>query len=272
MSSYITTFAYDNEVVPLLRRMSNLEQLTLYLSVMKKHLPYVDGTHLSDEVLIHIPRLNNFTFSIDTWCLYMDNNINYPSNDNIQRSFVGKKIYQQVGSYTHYNPMVDHGRCHVYSLPYKFHMFPNLNNSFPGGIFETVVCLEMIDVHPFENDFFKLISQCFPILRKLTVRNHEQQQNKLHSSTSFTFPHLTALFVKHAHTDYTEQFLLNRNVCVPCLLHVYIRYESLAIITNNFINDTIRLICAQLRSVSIVEPFVRPENFDLYFRQCKYSV
>jgi hypothetical protein len=247
--------------------MSNLEELTLYLSVVKFHLPYVDGTHLSDEILIHMPRLNKFTFSIDTWCIHMDNNINYASNDKIQRSLIGKNICQQVGSYTHDNPMEDDGRFHIYSRPYQFHVFPNLNNSFPGGIFQTVVCLGMTDIFPFEHDFFKLISRCFPILRELTVYNLQQQQNKQHTSTSFTFPHLTTLSVKDAHTDYAEQFLFNSKICVPNLLHLRIQYESLAMITNNFTNDTIRLNCAQLRSVSIDEPFVRPENFDLYFPQ-----
>jgi hypothetical protein len=258
---------YNEEVVPLLRRMPNLEQLTLYLSIIEDDLRYIDGNRLSDEVLIHMPRLNKFIFSIDTWCRNMNNNINYPSNDDILRSFIGKSIYHQVDSYTRKAPMVKDGRCHIYSLPYQFHMFHSLNNSFSGGMFETVVWLEMADIRSFEHDFFKLISQCFPLLRKLTVRNHQQQQAKQHSSTSFTFPHLTTLSVKHADTDYAGQFLFNRKVCVPNLLHLHIQYESLAMITNNFTNDTIRLNCAQLRSVSIVEPFVRPENFDLYFPQ-----
>jgi hypothetical protein len=55
------TVEYDNRVVPLLRRMSNLERLTLYLRVRDRD-TFIDGTHLYNDILIYMPRLYSLTF------------------------------------------------------------------------------------------------------------------------------------------------------------------------------------------------------------------
>ena len=265
MTSFLPTTYYDDEIVPLLRRMSNLEELILYLRVMRDDLPYIDGHHLSDEIFLHMPRLNKFTFRISTMVLNLDGNLTHLSNDDIQRSFVGK-IYQSVGSYTDENPMKENVQCNVYSLPYPFNMFHDLNNCFQGDmIFEKVRLLAVYDKRPFNHEFFRLVSRCFSCLRTLRIENDEQQIDQQHSSTLILFPHLTSLNLTLAHNDYAEQFLLKRKTCVPRLVHLYIEYESLVMLTNHFTNDRTVLNCAQLKSLSIVEPFVRPKNFHSYF-------
>ncbi|CAF3049614.1 unnamed protein product [Rotaria sp. Silwood2] len=45
------TYGYDTQVVPLLNRMLNLEELTLYISVVRTESTYIDGNQLYDEVL-----------------------------------------------------------------------------------------------------------------------------------------------------------------------------------------------------------------------------
>lgn len=79
------------------------------------------------------------------------------------------------------------------------------------------------------------------------------------------FPHLILLDLCFAHIDYVEQFLIDTNCHLPCLLNLVIKYESLETVTHNFINDATRITCAKLTSLLIDEPFVRPENFDQYF-------
>ncbi|CAF1320300.1 unnamed protein product [Rotaria sordida] len=64
--TYSRTDFYDSRVVPLLCRMSNLEELTLYLSIRRIESTYIDGTHLYDEILIHMPQLNKFNFIMIT--------------------------------------------------------------------------------------------------------------------------------------------------------------------------------------------------------------
>ncbi len=260
MTSRSPTTFYDDDVLLLLRRKLNLEELTLFLVVQRYALPYIDGTHLSDEILIHMPRLNKFIFSINTQVINLDNNIIHCSNEDIQRSFIEKK-------YADDNPMKNDARCHIYSLPYQFKMFYISSNSFQGGMFEKVQWLVMNGTHSFEHEFFKIISQSFPCLRRLFVVNNKQQENKQHSSTPVIFPQLTILNLTSAHIDYAEQFLLKRKTCLPRLLHLHIKYESLLMITNHFTINKVHFNCAQIEVLSIDEPFVSPENFHLYFPQ-----
>jgi len=62
-----------------------------------------------------MPRLNKFTFSINTHVFNIDINIDLPSNDDIQRSFIERRS-QQVGSYVDSNTMKTRARCHINSL------------------------------------------------------------------------------------------------------------------------------------------------------------
>jgi hypothetical protein len=260
-----TTF-YDDQVVPLLRQMSNLEEFTLFLKIKRYDSTYIDGTQLYDQILIHMPRLNKLTFSINTLVYNRYVNIILPSNDDIQRDFIERKS-QQVGSYADVNLMKSLARCHIYSLPYQFDNFHNLTNSFQGGIFEKVTWVTITDTRSFEHEFFQIISKSFPFLRELSVGNNEQQNNKQHSSTFVIFPHLRNLNLAFAHIDYAEQFLLKRNTYLPCLVDLRIKYESLVIITNHFINNSMEFNCTQIKVLSTVESFVRPQNFHLYFPQ-----
>jgi hypothetical protein len=123
----------------------------------------------------------------------------------------------------------------------------------------------MADVHPFEYKLFKLISQDFPFLIHLRIYNDKPQQDKPQSSTLIIFPHLMVLNLISNHVDYAEQFLFDKNTHLPRLFNLSIRYESLALVTNNFTNDAARLNCGKLTNLTIWEPFVRPENFHQYF-------
>lgn len=53
-------------IIPLLQRMINLEELTLYLSIIRFDSNYIDGTQLQDDILSFMPRLTKFTFSLET--------------------------------------------------------------------------------------------------------------------------------------------------------------------------------------------------------------
>jgi hypothetical protein len=131
---------YDNLVIPLLRRMINLEVLILFLSTSRVDSTYIDGIQLYDDILVYMPRLNKFTFSIDTDVLCKNTKITLPSNEDIQRSFNGKR-YQQVGSYIQTHSTKDESRCHIYSLPYQFNTF------FTEAILFMVACFIMFDAY-----------------------------------------------------------------------------------------------------------------------------
>ncbi|CAF3926987.1 unnamed protein product [Rotaria sordida] len=266
---------YDEHIIPLLCRMINLEELILFLSVIRIDSTFIGGIELYNQVLIHMSHLNKFIFSINTAVLIKNNKIDVPSNEDIQHSFIGKE-YGQVGSYVHFEPRTSIDRfsfkrpkavvkSHIYSLPYQFEIFLHLNNSFQGGMFVKVRCLTMTDTYPFEHQLFKIISHDFPFLKELNICNGEPQKEKQHRSTLINFPHLNLLNLVEAHVDYAEQFLVDTNTHLPCLLDLCIQYESLAMITNNFTNDATRLYCAKLKGLHIDKPFVRSKHFDEYF-------
>jgi hypothetical protein len=211
-----------------------------------------------------MPRLDKLAFSICTVIVNNNVKIDLGSNEDIQRSFIGRR-YGQVGSSVHTKSSKNEGSCHVYSLPYQFEDFLYLDNSFQGGMFDKVRRLIMTDSHPFEHQFFQIISQDFPFLRELYICNDQPQKNKQRSSTLIVFPHIILLHLSVAHVDYAEQFLLEKHTHLPRLLNLIIEYKALVLVTNNFSNDAERYNCAKVKSLSIDESFVRPENFDQYF-------
>jgi hypothetical protein len=258
--------------------MINLEELILFLIVIRRNSTFIDGIQLHDQVLIYMPELKKFIFSINTCIIFMNIDMYFSSNEDIQRSFIGRG-YGQVGSYVFpksikaeytylFRPdslVRGGGKSHVYSLTYPFKYFLHLNNSFKGGRFDKVQSLKMNDIRSFEYQLFQLISQDFPCLNQLIICNREPQKDKQHSSTLIKFPHLTLLNLIDAHVDYAEQFLYDKNIDLPCLLDLSIEYESLTMVTNHFTNDTTRLYCAKLKGLHINKPFVRPKHFHQYF-------
>ncbi|CAF1139088.1 unnamed protein product [Adineta steineri] len=277
LTSFSHTGDFDEYIIPLLRRMIDLEELILFLTVIRTDSTLIDGVELYDEVLVHMLHLNKFIFNIYTGVFIEDNVIDVPSNEDIQNSFIGKE-YGQVGSYVHFEPrkptnrIIDFEKAkavvksHIYSLPYQFKSFLHLNNSFKGGMFVNVRCLIMTDSNPFEHEFFKIISDSFPFLKNLKISNLEPLKKKQHPATVISFPHLNLLNLIDAHDDYAERFLVDTNTHLPCLLDLCITYESLEIVTNNFTNDATRLYCSKLKGLHIDESFVRPKHFDEYFR------
>jgi hypothetical protein len=243
------TRRYPDEIIPLLRRMINLNELTLFLSLIKCHWTTIDGIQLHDQIIIYMPQLNKFTFSINTFIRNDDINIGLPSNEAVQRSFIWKG-YGQVGSYIHVRSERNIGMFHVFSLPYQFEYFLHLNNSFQGDMFDRVQCLIITDGRPFEHDLFELISQCFPLLKQLHVVNFQPQKHKQYSSRLIRFPRLILLNLIEADVDYAEQLLYDKNSYLPALLDLWIEYKSLKKITNDFTNYAICRNCAKLKKLS----------------------
>ena len=161
MTSDRYTLDYDKKIIPLLHRMINLEELTLFLLVFIGDSTYIDGIQLDDQILMYMPRLNKFTFSINTDVNNEDSGIHLQSIEDLQRSFLGKE-YGQVGSCVQTDSTGIIGKSHIYSLPYQFEDFFHLNNSFQNGMFDKVRCLIMNDTYPFEHELFKIISHDFP--------------------------------------------------------------------------------------------------------------
>ncbi|CAF3985651.1 unnamed protein product [Rotaria sordida] len=229
LTSYPHTYLYDNLIIPLLRRMINLEELILDLSIIRSNKNYIDGIQLYDDILIYMPRLNKFAFNIYTNVDKKNVGILFSSNEDIQRSF-RRKEYGSVASYIEIFTRENQHKCHSYSLPYEF----------KSGIFVNVQFL-------------------------MDIINKEPQRDKQKSLSLIKFSYLIYLDLQGAHADYAEQFLIDKYCHLPCLLNLNIDYESLVLATNNFTNDATRLTCSKLTSLRINEPFIPPKNFYQYF-------
>ncbi|CAF3963586.1 unnamed protein product, partial [Rotaria sp. Silwood1] len=107
LTSYAITSHYDVLIVPLLRRMIHLEKLTLYLRINARLSlyhgtsglfndtnPYVDGTHLHNNVLVYMPQLHLCKFYISTENVVTDL-IHRKSTDDIQQ-ICTHRIYGQT--------------------------------------------------------------------------------------------------------------------------------------------------------------------------------
>ena len=123
----------------------------------------------------------------------------------------------------------------------------------------------MTDRRPFEHRLFQIIARDFPVLQKLFISNAEGQQDKARSCALITFYNLSQLVFGEAHIDYPMEFLSNENISLPRLTTLSITYQALITVTNNFTNDQVRLISNRITSLDICEPFVRSNNFHLFF-------
>ncbi|CAF3027084.1 unnamed protein product, partial [Rotaria sp. Silwood2] len=259
------TNQHDTLIFPFIRRTINLEELKLYLLIEVFNLNYIDSIQLYDELLCHMKKLNNFIFNIQTRDFRCKTKINLSSNEDIQRSFIERGIYQQIASYIHNSSKIE-SKCHIYSLPYQFEYLLEINNCFPGDMFHTVRYLVVIDQYPFEHKFFQFISRGLPFLEILHIRNNKPQKDKQYSSTELiTFHHLKLLNLKLAYVDYVEQFLLNKVTYLPHLFNLYIKYESLIMITNNFTIDTTYFNFSRVKDLDLDQSFLHSENFHQYF-------
>ena len=86
--------------------MLNLEELTLFLSIIRTESAYIDGNQLYEEVLNYMLRLNKI-FSIHTQIIDKRIGIDLPSNDDMRNSFI-KSGFQSI--YTCADDMLTNNR------------------------------------------------------------------------------------------------------------------------------------------------------------------
>ncbi|CAF4029189.1 unnamed protein product [Rotaria sordida] len=268
LTCFCLTNEYDTLVLPLLRRMSNLEELTLNITNEERN-TFMDGTQLNNEIIVHMPRLSKFTFHICTK-IELHHLVNYLSSDDIQRTFTNTR-YQQMGCILSYTA----GRaiCHVFSLPYMFDRLNYIGNNFLPIVFTHVRRLTVHDKVPFQHEFFVRIARFFPLLKVFHVLNFQSQKvvsDKRNSTDNELFsiveyPHLVTLSLFLSHIDYVEQFLNETKTHLPCLTTLEVNYDRLTIVTENFTRNITRLNCAKVEQLCIRTIIVHSKDVYEYF-------
>lgn len=269
--SYNPTNKYDSQVIPLLRRMIYLEQLTLYLTIDHRS-TFVDGIHLNNEILDHMPQLQTFNFNIIT-----NTNVNTFVNnqlyEDIRCTFLNRK-FQQVDFYLDQYPNGT-ARSHIYSLPYKMDVMRAISNMFPGGLFTNVRVIVLSDLFcPFEHDIYDRIARSFPFLTDLTVFNYKprnyrishEAKNNNQMSPIIVFTHLIRLTICWGNIDIAEKLLVDTNTLLPRLIDLTIPYLYITEVTENFTREATRRNCANIKRLKCNSTqIVRSKDFCLYF-------
>ena len=124
----------------MIRRMVNLEDLQLYLTLYRPGDGCMDAEELSDHLLNHLPQLRRFTFHIRSTEPKCPGLPSLPTSEVFRRNFGGRDDRPVVAT-VHNDPGLSWRVCRIYSLPYEFHYFFDLNHCFGGGtIPESATC------------------------------------------------------------------------------------------------------------------------------------
>ncbi len=267
-TSFCSTNTYDTQFLPLFHRMSNLEELTLYITI-KNRTGFIDGTHIYNEILVHMPRIHIFNFCISTDTI-LDHLVHHLSKDDIQQTLSNIK-YQEMDCIVNYGYSTV--ICYVFSLPFMFEDLRYIGNTFPNIVFSHVKRLSVQGEIPYEHEFFNGIARSFPLLQKLCVINIERQSsmpdeqnsndNQLYSIVKY--PYLISLRLVTVHIDYVEQFLNETKTYLPRLTELTVNYNNLSIVTENFTRDTTRYNCITVKKLNVDEKVVYSEDFNVYF-------
>jgi hypothetical protein len=210
--------------------------------------------------------LQNFNFNFGIDHLFINADEVRPSIDSIRRTFIENEYNTDGYVYcTNYSNRIL-CQCHVYSLPYLNDYLQPISHSFPGGLFQNVTAIWLRDeFNSFEHDFFLKISQSFPLLRRLVILNRiGQKQEPKEASSIIEFSHLIELNCRCIHMSYVEQMLCDSNTCLPSLIRLFIQYEHLSTVTENFTRNATRINCAGLKSIILDHELTMVHSKDFY--------
>ncbi|CAF4683217.1 unnamed protein product, partial [Rotaria sp. Silwood2] len=207
-------FNFDESIVPLLRRMLNLEELHLNITV-QCYEKFIDGEKLKKDIIIYMPQLYKLTFNIFS-IIYHRNQTNFPLNEYIQETFKYFPNNKIISSIEHFQEK-SFSQCHIYSYPYKWEVYINITNNFRGELFMSVTNVLLYDEYEFEYEFFLRISKSFPFMKELTIKNRKALNKKQFIKSNndnkilpiIEYSKLKLLDLFDSHDDYVELFLFN---------------------------------------------------------------
>ena len=270
LTHYHGTFCFDELVVPLLQRMKYLEELSLYMVLLRSSPFLTDGTHFHKKIFVHMPHLRTFVFYLNA-SNNIYNSINGTSNENIQRTFTNLGYGHATCIRDYFDPLSP--ILHIFSLPFRFTRLEVITTRFPNVIFDTVTRLLVTDDVPMKYKFFKRISQMFPLLKYFSLSNAKPQFrahdigmfNENSSDPIIEYSHMISLDLTRAHTDYVEQFLLETETYLPRLIELKIHYHQLKTVTMDFTRETTRHNCSKVKRLIVEASMFFSEDVHRYF-------
>jgi hypothetical protein len=255
MTIYRNTDMYEECVVPLLQRLTNVERLTLLLAigvVTDKPDHFMDGFDLEQDIVSRMPNLRQFKFHIRSRFKYAP----YIAADTIRQSFPKQQQHSFDCVLDYFNN--NYGQCQIYSLPFIGTRLDFISNRFPlfdvNSTFSMVTNLLLFDdVQPFESIFFAHLAQALPRLKTLEIINkcEQQEETAMTTTTNLEFVNLSTLILFRIHLDYAEQFLCRTHL--PSLIELAIDNDILlAIIAQD--QQQARDNCSRVERLRTVKP------------------
>lgn len=249
--------------------MINLEKLTLYLRI-DCQTNFMDPIYLINQFLMNMSQLHSFNFYLGTRNKKTDL-VDYLSKNDIKENYIKNIIYQEISNFV--QNVYNTGIYHIFTLPFQFDNLTYVGNIFPNILYKNVIELLIYDDITFEHEFFQRISQHFPRLRKLNVINSTPSlcdtkvasDDIIQSYEIVEYPHLTFLDISRVNIYYVEEFLNETKIRLPCLTKLRIDYEKLRMITKDFIRETTRRNCANVKQLIINTTIVGSKDYYDYF-------
>jgi hypothetical protein len=247
--------AYAEVLLPTLQRMINLEKLSLLL-VADCEGSFIDGNHLKENVIRHMPRLEDFVFNIRSIMRLGSNLVDLPTNEDVRCASTGLTKHP-VLSYVDYFRDDGNGHCHIYTSPYSLIEYRYVSNNFPNELFRNVRTVSLFDERPFEHSFFWRLAQSFPSMTKLTMKN-EAAQLKKQDQQSFNedecvpvirYPCLRELYLLCVHDDYVEQFFFDTRTFLSGDEHVYVHPSQFKRVTHDLMREETRMNYSKVKSL-----------------------
>ncbi|CAF4481158.1 unnamed protein product, partial [Rotaria sp. Silwood2] len=251
LSCGLKTLHYDDLILPLLYRMSNLEKLGLDLMVSVIE-TFIDGKNLKNNILNHMSQLKEFSFDIRSDML-INNEMNSPSKEDIQQTFNDFQYIKIISCVDYFQEPYKYGLCHIYSYPFLMKRYEYITNNFPGGLYPYVRFVSLYDEYPFEHEFFIRIAESFPFMEKLSIDNRYAQNQKesyklMNDKSNLSivkYYSLIELQIDRVHDDYFEEFLSNTKTYFQNNIRLVSHYEALQRVTHNFTRDDTRINCTK---------------------------
>ena len=250
--------------------MTNLEELTLYLPI-KGVSTFISPTHLDREILVQMPRLHTFTFYFATQHVVARSTDIGKLNSYVQQSFNNVKYGWVTSMVSHVAS--DEVICHIFSLPFKFPFLQCVGKDITNGVFNSVTHLKLCEHNEYRYEFFFRLSDAFPFLQKLSLRNKKPPFWKLKDvhlrhkdwCSHVEYPHLISLDIKHVFPDYAEYFLNDTKIRLPRLKELEIADDNLKDVTQNFTRDGTRWNCSKVNRLIVLGELIPSKDVYNYF-------
>jgi hypothetical protein len=257
LSSGYSGVSYEDVVIPTLQRMINLKKLSLSLEIDFQE-RFIDGNHLQDNVIRHMPRLEHFMFNIRSIIRPNYNPVHLSTNEEI-RSTLTDLTKSPIVSYRDDFAKWGEGHCHIYTSPYSWMEYHYVSNSFASEVFSNVQHITCYDERPFEHSFFLRLAHSFPSMRVLTLTNQAAQLEKACQQPCdekerlpvVRYPSLRKLELLEVHDDYVEQFLFETRTFFSNGMHVCNDRSQMKRVTKDFMRDETRLNCSKVKTFDL---------------------